>query len=44
MWITTQILNLTFYNLECGVHVMLSLYLFFSIIETCLKMEVLMFY
>jgi hypothetical protein len=21
MWITTQILNLTFYNLDCGVHV-----------------------
>lgn len=32
MWITTQILNLTFYNLDCGVHVILSLYLFFIII------------
>jgi hypothetical protein len=44
MWITTQILNLTFYNLDCGVHVIPFLYLFFGIIETCLKMEAIVFY
>jgi len=44
MWITTQILNLTFYNLDCGLHLIPSLYLFFSIIETCLEMEAFVFY